>query len=220
LQFSRNLGEIINIIADLLLIVGPFPGYYGFETMAAHTPFELSMAGSILGAVVGIPIWLFLLVPLYYILKPAGQKFAVPVVITLGYTFVLSTVFHSAAALFHAAYSAPATVGVESQPAIVEIIARLDLYAARLPIFYATGITLGSAWLLVTILSGKTLYRRWMAVFSPLLAMIIPMLISPKLPAPIGGYFAPFDGSLMFTIFFLITTIATWNYQKEKPFDE
>jgi len=207
------LGGIIKIIADWLLIVGPFPGNYGFETMAAQTPFRLSLAGSLLGAAVGIPMWLFLLVPLYYALKPAGKGITIPVVLLLGYTFVLSAVFHSAAGLFNAAYSALANVGAESKPVIDEMIAHFDLYVARLPIFYGIGLGLGSLLLLVSILSGKTLYKRWMAVFSPLLAMAI-MAVSNRLPAPIGGYFAPYDGSLMFTLFFLITTIAVWNYQE------
>ena len=210
------VGGIINIIADLLLIVGPLPGNYGLEAMALHTPFKLTLAGSILGSAVGIPMWLFLLVPLYYALKPAGMKFAAPVVLLLGYTFVLSAVYHSAAGLYHAGYSAFFNVGPESKSVLEEMIARFELYAMRsLPVFYAIGLGLGSIWLIVAILSGKTLFRRWMAVFSPLLSMAI-MFVSNQLPAPIGGYFAPYDGSLMFTIFFLITTIAVWNYQEEK----
>ncbi len=208
------IGGLINIAADLMLIVGPLPGNYGLDAMSVYTPFKLCMAGSLLGAAVGIPMWLFILIPLYYALKPAGKVFAVPVVILLGHNFILSAVFHNMAALAHAAYTAVANVGAESKPVLEEMISRFDLYIMRIGPFYAISLALGSILLIIAILSGKTLYKRWMAVFSPLLVMLI-MFVSNNLPAPVGGYFAPYDGSLMYTVFFLITTIAVWNYQEQ-----
>ncbi len=206
-------GGLINIAADLMLIAGPLPGNYGLDAMAVHTPFKLCMAGSLLGAAVGIPMWLFLLVPLYYALKPVGKIFAVPVVLLLGHNFILSAVFHNMAALAHAAYTALAQVGAESKPVLEEMIGRFEQYIMGIGPFYVLSLGLGSIWLLVSILSGKTLYKRWMAVFSPMLALLI-TFVSNNLPAPVGGYFAPCDGSLMYTLFFLITAIAVWNYEE------
>lgn len=207
------LGGIINGISDLMLIVGPFPGNYGFMTMAMHIPFKMSLAGSILGSAIGIPMWLFILFPLYYALKPAGNRFAIPIVLLMGHTFIMGAVVHSACALYHSGYYALANVGAESTLVLEEMIAKFDLFFARIPIPFAVSLAAASLWLIVAIVSGKTLFKRWMAIFSPLLAIAI-TFVSSLLPAPIGGYFAPYDGSLMFTIFFLVTTIAVWKYQE------
>jgi len=40
------------------------------------------------------------------------------------------------------------------------------------------------------------------------------MMASNHLPAPVGGYFTPMDGTFFFTLFFVITTWVTWNYEK------
>lgn len=207
------LGGIINGIGDLMLIVGPFPGNYGFMTMATHIPFEMSLAGSILGGAIGIPMWMFLLFPLYYAVKPAGNCFAIPIMLLIGHMIIICAVIHSACALYHAAYYALANVGAESKPVLEGLIAQFGMFETTMKLSFMVTCVAGSLWLIVGIVSGKTLYKRWMSIFTPLLVIAI-HFVSNRLPAPIGGYFAPYDGTLMFTLFFLVTTIATWNYQE------
>ncbi|MDA8017906.1 MAG: hypothetical protein MPN21_10705 [Thermoanaerobaculia bacterium] len=62
----------------------------------------------------------------------------------------------------------------------------------------------------VIVLLGRTRYPRWMAFASPILVPLTKPLTG-ALPAPIGGYLRPAAGSIIWTLFFLLTTITIWN---------
>ena len=49
-----------------------------------------------------------------------------------------------------------------------------------------------------------------MAAASPILVPLT-MPIAGALPAPFGGYIRPVLGTAIFTVFFLIATVVTWN---------
>ncbi|MFC2107135.1 hypothetical protein ACFLRY_02245 [Bacteroidota bacterium] len=70
---------------------------------------------------------------------------------------------------------------------------------------------LGSIWLAVGILSGRTMYPRWYVIFSPLGVLIITMLVGALLPAPFAGFAIALFGTWFMLIPLLASTIWLWN---------
>ena len=209
------IGGLLCAMSDLLLRCGPVSGKeISLEFMAASIPYGCTMAGAILGVAV-IPLWLFILFPLYHALKPAGKCFAVPVVLMFFYNFAVSTVYHGAYAFYSAGYYALGAVNDEAKAILLEMIGNFMAFRSGLLYMITPTILLGSVWFIVTVLFRPTLYKRWMAIFTPLLSIPVMILSHQLLPAPIGRYIVPPAASMVYAIFFIFTTIVTWNIEKK-----
>lgn len=208
------IGAVLCAVSDLLFEGMPVSGKeVTFENMALLIPYGRTIAGALLGVLV-IPLWLFILVPMYYALKPAGKWFVIPVILLFAHYIAVATAYHGSYALYTAGYYALANVGGESKTILLEMIEKFMAFKTGL--FYTVAITnfLGSIWFIITVLFRPTLYKRWMVIFTPLLTMQLRILCK-QLPAPIGGYILPPTGSILFAVFFLITTLVSWNYNGE-----
>lgn len=209
------IGGFINMFSDLLLYNGPVSGReMTLLYMAVNIPYERTLVGAILGGAIGIPMWLGILIPMYYALKPAGKKFYVPILALFGQLIVISGAFHSAAALSSAGYYVSSQSGV-SNALINEMMDKYLAFQQGFGIIAVIVMALVSLWILAAIISRKTLYKWWTFFFTPIFSILIVFLFTNHIPAPIGGYFAPIDGSLVFTLFFITTTYVTW-HGKEK----
>jgi hypothetical protein len=210
------IGGLLCAISDLLLgCGGPMSGKEVTLANMALIPYEYTLIGAVLGVAV-IPLWLFVLIPLYHALKPAGKWFAIPVILFFAYNIAASTVYHGAYAFYGAGHHALAAAAGDIQTVITEMMNRFMVFRSGLLYITAIPIILGSVWFIIAVLFRTTLYKRWMAIFSPLLA-IPAAILCIQLPAPIGGYIVPPSGSIVYTIFFILTTIVTWNIVKENP---
>jgi hypothetical protein len=205
------LCTLVNAVADLLLFGGGMPVSGAEITVEAlrSAPYQSVFTGSILGVIV-IPFWLLGLWPVYEALKPAGSWLAWPVVLFLGYALALFPLYHGAFAFYAAGYQALAAVSGDAQATLTELIERFLAVRGALYVLIAVSATLGSLWFIVAVVFGRTRYARWMAVLSPLLVPLASPLVR-LLPAPIGGYALPPFATLIFTVFFLLATVATWN---------
>lgn len=207
------LGGIINIVSDQLLYNGPVSGReLDLLFMATNIPYSRILTGAILGAGLGIPLWFFILIPMYYAIKPAGKWFSYPVVIFFGHLVILSALYHGSGALLGACYYLSVNAGIDSAAVVSEMMDKVKAYEAAIFVIYPISMGLSSILLIFAVFFKKTLYKRWMVLCTPIISMPVIFTISNQLPAPIGGYFAPMDGSLMFTVFFILTTSVTWNY--------
>lgn len=72
----------------------------------------------------------------------------------------------------------------------------------------------GSVWLAISILTGKTEFPRWFVLLSPFGALILPLGIGVFIPAPIAGYFIALFGTWFMFIPSLATTIWFWKRGK------
>ena len=215
-QKMIRLAGILSIIAallcavsDLLLGCGPVSGKeISLENMAM-IPYGRTMAGALLGAAV-IPFWLLILFPLYEALKPAGKWFAVPVVFLLAHHIAIATLYHGAYAFYSAGYHALAAASGEAEIILSEMINEFMVFRTGL-MYVSSTFLLASVWFMIAVLFRPTRYKRWMALFTPLLVIPIKLLCS-NLPAPIGGYIVPPIGTIVYAVFFLITTQVSWNY--------
>ena len=210
------IGGLLCAISDLLLGCGPVSGKEITLENMALIPYERSLIGAILGIAV-IPLWLFVLIPLYHALKPAGKWFAIPVILFFAYHIAASTAYHGAYGFYGAGYHALAAATGDTQAVITEMINRFMVFRSGLVYVATIPIILGSIWFIITVLFRTTLYKRWMVIFSPALFYIPVRILCIQLPAPIGGYILPPAASIGYTIFFILTTIVTWNIVKENP---
>ena len=208
------VGGIINIVSDQFLYNGPVSGKeMTLVFMAENIPYERILTGTILGAALGIPMWLFILIPLYYAMKKAGNWFTYPVLILFGHLVFLSALFHGSAALFSACHFISANSGADFTALTSQMMDKVKAFEQVMFILYPISMGVSSLLLIIAILRKKTLFKRWMALFTPIITIPLIVMISNRIPAPVGGYFAPMDGSLMFTVFFILTTVVTWDYE-------
>jgi hypothetical protein len=128
----------------------------------------------------------------------------------LGYTFALFPGFHGAFAFYAAGYQALGSVAGDARPVVSELVERQRAYHDALMVLIAVTATVGSLWFVVAAAFFRTRYRRWMSIASPILVPLS-MPIGQALPAPIGGYIRPVLGTAIFTLFFLLATVVTWN---------
>ncbi len=200
---------LINAVSDYLLRGGPTPvsgAEISLEALGA-VPFDLIFAGSLLGAAV-LPLWLAGLWPVYEGLRPAGVWPAAILVLLFGYGIVIASGYHGAYVLYGTGYwlgSMDEAGGIAGE-AIERMLAHHDaLMALMVPpwVLASVGFTL-------VVLLRRTHFPRWMSFASPILVPLTMPLVG-ALPAPFGGYLRPAAGSAIWTLFFLLATITTWN---------
>jgi hypothetical protein len=205
------LAGLANIVADYLLRGGPAPVSGAEITLEAlqSVPYDSVFIGSVLGAAV-IPFWLLGLWPVYVALEPAGRWLAVPPVLLLGYMLALAPGYHGAFAFYAAGYQALGAVAGDARPILNGMIERFLAYHDAVFYLIAGVATLGSIWFVVAAGFFRTRYSRWMAAASPILVpLTVPL--AQALPAPMGGYVRPILGTTIWTLFFLVATVVTWN---------
>ena len=207
-------GALLCAVSDLLLMCGPISGEEVSLALLASIPYESTLIGAILGVAV-IPLWLFVLIPLYDALKPAGKKFAIPVVLLFAYNMVASTVYHGAYAFYGASYHALAEAEGDMLIVLTEMMDRFMAFRSGLLYITMIPLILGSIWFIIAVLFRTTHYKRWMVIFTPFPLMLPLLFLIRQLPAPIGGFIIPPAGSVLYMIFFALITIVTWKNGKK-----
>jgi hypothetical protein len=204
-------GGLTNLVADYLLRGGPAPVSGAAITLEAlgSAPFDLVFAGSVLGAA-AIPFWLLGLWPVYKALEPAGQWLAAVPVLFFAYGVALASGYHGSYAFYAAGYQALGAAAGNTEPILAEMIERFRAYHDALLMLMVPPWMVGSLVFVAVAAFFRTHYARWMAVASPILVpLTVPL--AEALPAPLGGYVRPILGTAIWTLFFLVATIVTWN---------
>jgi hypothetical protein len=207
------LAGLTNAVADYLLRGGPAPASGAEITLEGlrSVPFESVFAGSLLGAA-AIPFWLLGLWPVYRALEPAGRRLAALPVMLLAYGVALASGYHGSYAFYAGGYQALGAVAGEAEPVLAQMIQRFRAYHDALMLLMVVPWILGSLAFVAVALFFRTHYARWMALASPILVpLTVPL--AEALPAPFGGYFRPILGTTIWTLFFLVATVVTWNLE-------
>ncbi len=204
------LGGIANAVSDYLLQGGLIPraavNTYDFLPFA---PYDLVFIGSIIGNA-AIPLWLLGFWPVYVALAPAGRWLAIPTVCFLGYGFSLFPGYHGAYALYAAGFQAQREAPEALSETTATLVQRLHDYHDALLNVIGVPMMVGSLLFAVTVLLGRTLFSRWVILISPIVVPFTQPFIE-MLPAPYGGLIRPAWGTTVFTVFFLVATVVTWN---------
>ncbi len=203
-------GGLVNAVSDYYLQGGVIArsAVNTYEHLA-FVPYDLIALGSIMGNV-ALPFWLLGFLPLYVALAPAGRWLSIPPVFFLGWLFSLFPGYHGSYALYAAGFHAQRDAPAALSETVTTLAERMHAYHDSLIMVIGVLSVVGSVWLLVAIMSGRTLFPRWMVVLTPLIVPLTQPLIE-MLPAPFGGFIRPAWGTTLFTLLFLAATLITWN---------
>lgn len=207
-------GGLVNAVSDYLLQGGLVTrsAVNTYEHLP-QAPYDLVFLGSIVGNA-AIPLWLLGFLPVYVALAPAGRWLSIPPVLLLGYAFSLFPGYHGSYALYAAGFQAERAAPPALSETVTTLAERLHGYHAALLSVIGVASIIGSLWFVVAVLSGRSRFARWMVVLSPIVVPFTQPFVE-MLPAPFGGFIRPAWGTTIFTVFFLVATIVTWNVKVE-----
>lgn len=204
------IGGVVNAVSDVLLRYGPVAGDEITHEFMATMPFTQTFVGALLGGVVGIPMWAFILVPLYEGLAPAGRRQAWALVVLFAHLFVVSAIYHTVYALYAAVFATLGHTEAANAPAaLAHLEQRLVLFDNVLRTVWLVVGAVASLWFAIVALSRRTRFPRWAAAVTPIMA-IPAVIVAERLPAPLGGYIRPWIGTGVFTLFFVMVAWTMW----------
>jgi hypothetical protein len=218
-QTIRILG-IAGIVGGLLAVAADVSSGYSTNPSRMGTAISLSLNAVrdllrakphwqlVLGhylAVFGIPIeGIFVVAHTYLALKPAGR--------TLSRAFLYSGLYLVPIGVaYHATYGFIGEIVQRGDQALLEQVA---VY------FEPFGLAVSGLYLALMlfwtalILSGRTLYRRWMAVFSPLSIMLLSQLLLfavPTASTAVRAFITVTGLNLPITLWAIVSTIYLWD---------
>jgi hypothetical protein len=201
---------LITIISDIILIGKPSPAYdfllYGTESMWDIPTLRIAV-GAFVG-VVALPFQLLGLVPVYYSLKTSGKALSTITIIPCAHALLMGVAFHISYAFSGSGWKLNHCP--EATQITTELMQQYDHYWTILMVIMIAEILFGSVIYSVIVAKGKTLYPRWMAIFSPasVVAFTLPLVF--LIPYPIGGYIAPACLNISTLIFFVLTQTVTY----------
>ncbi|MEO9276028.1 DUF6796 family protein [Marinomonas sp. 5E14-1] len=139
---------------------------------------------------------------LYLMLKPASKKWAFSAFIVGSMGFMVGVVWIGSRASISALMQLPAS------PEIDALVALYDLrYETLLQVIRLTTLFL-SVVFIVLILKGNTHYPKWMAMFNPILLIIMSFLVYLAVPQ-IGKHVMPIALNVAFFIVFALSLLVT-----------
>jgi hypothetical protein len=208
-------GVLLTIASDFILIGRPSSGRaffkLGTESMADLSQWRITI-GAFIGIIV-IPLQIAGLTTIYYGLKPAGKVKALITVLTTAHTLMMAVAFHTSYAFIASGWNLYYEIGIGDKIA-GKMIHRFAYYWKLIIIIMAIELIFSSAFYVFLILKGKTLYPKWMALFSPicLLFYTYPMVLIA--PDPIGGFLAPAFLNLATLVFFILSASTVYRNMK------
>jgi hypothetical protein len=199
------LGSTLLLIADVALVYTPLPAkeFNVFNAAVGKSPRRL-IWGGLLG-VFAIPFVVAGFGFIYAKLQPAGPWLAVPPVILGAFAYVIGAGFHAAIPFFVAAIQANPSPEARASPPL----------STMWPVFRALqtalflAVAASSAWLLISVLSGATLYPRWTAALSPAVTGLFLRVLTRLSPPRVVGVLFPAANNLTMLIFLAVSLAVT-----------
>lgn len=158
--------------------------------------------GHFLG-VLGAPLYLVGMWHIYLGLRPYSQKLAFILFLIGSYGFVVGAVWiGSRVSIAHLAQAN----AVAPTEALQTLIDNYVLHSETLLWVVRTTTLLTSLGYIAMVLTGKTLYPRWMAAFSPIVLLVLSLLLFAVVPA-LGKYTLPIALNVGYFLFFTLSTV-------------
>lgn len=220
-------GAIGWMLGDMLLVGNYLPGglhgmlfeQYGArinETVAAVT-LQSSMARLAAGAMLGpltIPLYLVACWHLYQGAKPAGRVFAVPMVTLLFVGNAYSPLGHAGFYYVAAVYKTIVAAPVDSHPALLDLAGHFYRVLMTMYVAAVGCLVLGLIWLIAAMATGRSAWPRWMAVATPLFAVLAVSLDHFPFPQPLRAWLAGAGINIAWLLIFISSTALLWNSKK------
>ena len=153
--------------------------------------------------VLGAPLYLVGMWHIYLGLKSYSQKMAFILFLIGSYGFVVGAVWIGSRASIALLVQANAAAPSEMLQSLID---NYVLHSESLLQVVRGTTLLTSLGYIAMVLTGKTLYPRWMAVFSPVVLLILSLLLFVAVPA-IGKYTLPIALNVGYFLFFTLSTV-------------
>lgn len=207
------LAALIGFVAEMLLYGGFYSGaeYYEISRkIMSEIPVTRLMIGGALGPIEAI-FYIVGFRHIYLALKPGSVRLAQMVFAAFSAMMIVGGgAFHSAFVYTGLITRAQNAVQMVDVAVLNTLLAQSFSYIRFLyQITFAFGLlgTVGFVW---AVLFHKTLYPRWMILFTPTLLILVVQPLARHIPAPLGGIVLGGSVSLCFLLFFCLSTYALW----------
>jgi hypothetical protein len=208
-------GVFLTLISDFILIGRPNSSLsffkLGTESMAGLSQWRITI-GAFLGVVV-IPFQIAGLVTIYYAIRPAGKVKSLIIILINAHTLMMAVAFHISYAYIAGGWNLYYEIGYGDIVA-ARMLDRFDYYWKIIIIIMGVELIVSSAYLVFIILSKRSLYPRWMALFSPICVLVYIYPIILVIPKPIGGFIAPAFLNLSTLVFMILSTSIVYKKLK------
>ncbi len=197
----------LGCIADILLLYAPQGGYENMDYLFFHdiSPTRL-MLGHFLG-ILFIPFELIGFLQVFQMIKKAGNKWLVPLVIATIYVMVVGVTYHGMMGQMGSFLHFGAKTGISSNPLFVDTVTTMKAYFEPLGFVLFLVFLFISLSLSYLIFTNKTYYPKWMAFAAPLFSYIVFFLLYTIVPS-IGGLFIVAGFNLSILILLAASTYA------------
>lgn len=207
-----NLYGILGLIASIMVGTGEFLVHYNPEGFDSEIPYGYFLGVSESRFLVGqylmalfIPLYIFGYVHLYLALRPGGEKLAKSVLALGIFAFVIGGIWAGSRA--HLGMTVQALHEANVPELQQRIIASYDMLIENLVQLLRVIVLLISLFFVWAIVNGKTLYPRWMAIFNPILVLILVFALF-FFVKPIGQYLAPTAMNVAHFVMFSASLLA------------
>lgn len=204
----------IGLVAAVLVGTGEF--LLHFDPLARYADdyvfFEaVSESRATLGhfiGVLGAPLYLFGVWHVTKMLQPASKLWSSVAFLVMSYGFIVGAVWIGSRA------SAAALVAISQDPAAAGLLSLYDLrYETLLTVIRITALVFSLIYISL-ILTGRTAYPRWMAVFNPVVLILANFLAFLLVP-DVGKYLMPIALNVSFFIIFALSVyIESTSYKQ------
>jgi len=197
----------IGLLASIFVGVGEFLLHYDPLARFGESSFgfmqgigeQRTTIGHFFG-VFGATLYLIGCYHIYLMLRPANEKAALVAFFTSAFGFIVGAVWIGSRASVSALMQIPET------PEVAQLVELYELrYETLINVTRITTLILSAifVWLALT---GRSYYKRWAAIFNPLVLIICSFLIYLVAPQ-IGKYLMPIALNVAFFIFFSLSLI-------------
>jgi len=209
---------IIGLLAAALVGTGEFllhfdplaryeDGYVFFEAVSENR----ATLGHFIG-VLGAPLYLVGVWHIAKMLQPASKFWSSVAFFVMSYGFIVGAIWIGSRA------SAAALVATGQDPATAGLLTLYDLRYENLLAVIRIIALVFSLIFVSLILTGRTAYPRWMAIFNPIVLIIANFLVFLWLPE-IGKYLMPIALNVSFFILFALSIYIEINNHKQVTHD-
>ena len=207
---------LFTVISDLILLGRPVSAYsffrLGTESMADLSYWRITV-GVFLG-IIALPFQMAGIISLYYGLKPAGKLPTLAALIINAHALIMGVAFHASYAFIGCGWKLyHEDLGSKI---IADMVERFEFYWMVIIIIMMFELIISSFIYVRSIMSGKTLYSKWMALINPICVFVFMLPFILWIPAPVGGYVAPAYLNLSTMVFMCCSTIVIYKRLKKE----
>lgn len=208
-----TLTAFAGLLAALLVGAGEYLLHYdalarfgngGYEFMRGISDTR-STVGHFLG-VFGATLYPVGCYHIYLMLRPADHRWALTAFIIATFGFIVGVVWIGSRASVSALVQLPVTPEIERLIALYELRYETLLQVIRLTTLLLSGVMV---WLILT---GRSAYPRWMALFNPILLIVASFVLFIVAPE-IGKHLMPIALNVAFCIFFALSLNLSFSPQ-------